>query len=426
MLANEVLKFIEENDVKFIRLAFTDLFGQLKNIAILPDQLATAFERGIVIDATAVEGCASVAGGGLLLRPDPDTLCILPWRPQSGRVCRLLCGLTTPQGEPFLADSRAILRSATEHAAQNGLQVRVSTDCEFYLFDLDEHGRLTSEPHDRGGYMDVAPMDRCEDVRRDIVLTLEQLNIRPESSHHERGPGQNEVDFHRAEPLTAADHYVAFIHAVRAVSQRYGVHATFLPKPLLNEVGNGLHVNLSFYRDGCNLFRMEGGALGDEARSAMAGVLRRLRELTLFLNPLPNSYDRLSAPDAFHRLCWSMERDQSALRIPLPQEHFARMQLSSPDPTMNVYLGFALLIEAALEGMAQNASLDAFLKGSERDVPCLPLSMEEALACAQASAFVRSVLPELVTDSYFRRARALMDEAKRDADAQIRAQILRF
>lgn len=426
MLANEVLKFIEENDVKFIRLAFTDLFGQMKNIAILPDQLATAFDRGIVIDATAVEGCAGVAGGGLLLRPDPDTLCILPWRPQSGRVCRLLCGLTTPRGEPFAADSRAILRAATEHAAQCGLQVRISTDCEFYLFDLDEHGRLTNEPHDRGGYMDVAPMDRCEDVRRDIVLTLEQLNIRPESSHHERGPGQNEVDFHRAEPLTAADHYVAFVHAVRAVSQRYGVHATFLPKPLAGEVGNGLHVNLSFYRDGRNLFRMEEGALGDEARSAMAGVLRRLREITLFLNPLPNSYDRLSARDAFHRLCWSMERDHSALRIPLPQEHFARMQLSSPDPTMNVYLGFALLIEAALEGMAQKASLDAFLEGDMPAVPCLPLSMEEAFVCARGSDFVRSVLPDLVIDSYFGRAELLMDEAKRDADAQIRAQILRF
>ena len=256
MLANEVLSFIEENDVKFIRLAFTDLFGQLRNTAILPDQLAAAMESGVAIDATAVPGCAAASGGTLLLRPDPDTLCILPWRPQSGRVCRLLCDLITPQGDPFPLDSRTLLRTAARHAKEAGLEVRIGTDCEFYLLDLDDRGRPTLEPHDHGGYMDVAPMDRCEDIRRDIVLTLEQMNIRPESSHHERGPGQNEVDFHRAEPVTAADHYVAFLHAVRSVSQRYGVHATFLPRPLSGEEGNGLHVKLSFYQDGRNLFRL--------------------------------------------------------------------------------------------------------------------------------------------------------------------------
>lgn len=193
-------------------------------------------------------------------------------------------------------DSRALLRTAARHAKEAGLEVRIGTDCEFYLLNLDDHGRPTLDPYDRGGYMDVAPMDRCEDIRRDIVLTLEQMNIRPESSHHERGPGQNEVDFHRAEPVTAADHYVAFLHAVRSVSQRYGVHATFLPRPLANEEGNGLHVKMAFYQDGRNLFRLENGHLEAMAQSAMAGVLRRLPEITLFLNPLPSSYDRLGAP----------------------------------------------------------------------------------------------------------------------------------
>ena len=426
MLAGEVLQFIEENDVKFIRLAFTDLFGQLKNIAILPDQLPAAFETGIAIDATAVDGCESVTGGDLVLKPDPDTLCILPWRPQSGRVCRLLCDLYTSQGVPFAADSRAMLRAATRHAADAGLQVRIGTDCEFYLLDLDEHGRLTMQPHDMGGYMDVAPMDRCEDVRRDIVLTLEQMNIRPESSHHERGPGQNEVDFHRAEPLTAADHYVAFLHAVRAVSQRYGVHATFMPKPLPSEAGNGLHVKLALYREGKNLFRMEDGALGAEARCCMAGILRRLPDMTLFLNPLPNSYERLGAPEAFRRLCWSMERDRSALRIPLPQERFARMQLSSPDPTMNVYIGFALLIEAALEGLRQSLPLDGFSTGADSGAPLLPLTMEEAIALAQDSAFVNAALPPAVSARYVQRAQRLLAAHSHDAAAQTRAQILRF
>lgn len=424
MLASEVLQFVEENDVKFIRLAFTDVFGQLKNIAILPGQLGTAFETGVAIDATAVDGYTHVSGGDLLLHPDPDSICILPWRPQSGRVCRLLCDLSTPDGQPFQPDSRAILKRATQRAANMGLQVRIGTDCEFYLFNLDEQGELTATPHDRGGYMDVAPLDRCEDVRRDIVLTLEQMNIRPESSHHERGPGQNEVDFHRAEPLAAADHYVAFMHAVRAVSSRYGVHATFMPKPLPSEVGNGLHVKLSFYRDERNLLRMEDDALGHEALCAIAGVLRRLPEITLFLNPLPNSYDRLSAPDAFSSLCWATERGTSVLRVPLPQDRFARMQLSSPDPTMNVYIGFALLIHAALDGMEQGEPAQP-----PATAPCsqsLPTTMQDALSLAQQSEFVRRVLPPAVRDAYLRRAQTLMAESARDADAQVRSQMLRF
>lgn len=425
MLANEVLSFIEENDVKFIRLAFTDLFGQLRNTAILPDQLAAAMESGVAIDATAVPGCAAASGGTLLLRPDPDTLCILPWRPQSGRVCRLLCDLITPQGDPFPLDSRTLLRTAARHAKEAGLEVRIGTDCEFYLLDLDDRGRPTLEPHDRGGYMDVAPMDRCEDIRRDIVLTLEQMNIRPESSHHERGPGQNEVDFHRAEPVTAADHYVAFLHAVRSVSQRYGVHATFLPRPLSGEEGNGLHVKLSFYQDGRNLFRLENGCLGPMARSAMAGVLRRLPELTLFLNPLPDSYDRLGAPGAFDRLCWSMARDRSALRLPLPQSRFARMQLSSPDPTMNPYVGFALLIEAALEGMADNASLEPYTVSPEQ-AERLPASLDEALALAAGSAFVRRILPGQAPECFFARARSLMECRRNDASELAFAQLLRY
>ena len=322
-------------------------------------------------------------------------------------------------------DGRALLRTAARHAREAGLEVRIGTDCEFYLLDLDDRGRPTLEPHDQGGYMDVAPMDRCEDIRRDIVLTLEQMNIRPESSHHERGPGQNEVDFHRAEPVTAADHYVAFLHAVRSVSQRYGVHATFLPRPLAGEEGNGLHVKLSFYQDGRNLFRLENGRLEPMARSAMAGVLRRLAEITLFLNPLPGSYDRLGACGAFNRLCWSMERDRSALRIPLPQSRFARMQLSSPDPTMNPYIGFALLIEAALEGMAENASLEPYCVSPDQ-AKTLPASMDEALALACGSGFVHRVLPGEAPECFFARARSLMESSRGNASELARRQLLRY
>lgn len=425
MLANEVMRFIEENDVKFIQLAFTDLFGQLKTIAILPDQLFQAFEEGVAFDPVALEGCGKDPGGDLLLKPDPDTLCVLPWRPQSGRVCRLICDLITSNGQPWQGDCRAVLRRAMAQAEAAGLEVRIGTDCEFYLFDLDERGQVTLQPHDEGGYLDVAPMDRCEDVRRDICLTLEQMNMRPESSHHERGRGQNEVDFHRAEPMAAADHYVAFIYAVRTVASRYGVHATFLPKPLMGEVGNGLHVSVSFYREDKNLFRMENGVLSPEARSAMAGVLRRLPEITLFLNQLPNSYERLSDSDGFFsHLRWSFQRETSALRVPLPQEHFARMQLSSPDPTMNVYLGFALLIRAALEGIGQRLALADGLeygKGADRS---LPLNMEQALTLAEGSDFVKAALPEAVTRRYFAHAREMME--CKDKAKLLREQMLRY
>ncbi|MDD3334694.1 MAG: glutamine synthetase family protein [Eubacteriales bacterium] len=423
MLAYEVLQFIEENDVKFIRLTFTDLFGQLKNIAILPDQLTQALEEGIAFDAMAVEGCRGITDGDLLLKPDADTLCMLPWRPQSGRVCRMICDLTTGDGMPVEADSRALLRKAVERAADKGLDVRIGTDCEFYLFNMDDRGQPTMEPHDNGGYLDVAPLDQCEDVRREICLMLEQMNMRPESSHHERGRGQNEVDFHRAEPLSAADHYVGFVHAVRSIAPRYGVHATFMPKPLAGEIGNGLHVGLSFYRGDVNLFRMENGSLSREARQAMAGVLRRLPEITLFLNPQPNSYDRLCGEDAFFRyLRWSFRRETSALWIPQPQEHFARMQLSSADPTMNVYLGFALLIHAALEGMAENLP-DEIGQGGEET---LPLSMSQALRLARESEFVKAVLPASVRECYFTRAEKLADLSPDEKDRWLQKQLLRY
>ncbi len=416
MLCSEVLSFIEENDVKFIRLAFLDLFGRLKNIAILPSQLSRAFDAGIPLDAAAVDGFGCAPGGELLLRPDPATFCILPWRPQAGRVCRLLCDVVTPDGEPFLCDARRLLRQAVSGAEELGLSVRIGSECEFYLFEADEHGNITDRPQDRAGYLDVAPFDRGEDVRRDICLTLESMNIRPESSHHERGPGQNEVDFHRADPLTAADHLIAFHNAVRTVASRYGLRASFLPKPLQEEIGNGLHINLSLYRGQQNLFRMQEGRLGREAGFALAGVLRRLPEMSLFLNTLPNSYDRLCDPGAPRRVCWSTARDESAVRVPVPQDRFARMQLRSADPACNAYLAFALLICAAVEGISGEESLAAFPQGGDAASALLPDNMHDAIVAAGGSAFIRRTLPAEVTRCYLERAERLL--AAHQSDTQ--------
>ena len=426
MLAQDVLGFLEENDVKFVRLAFLDLFGRLKNVAIQPDLLAQAFETGIPFDATAIDGFTCAADGDLLLRPDPETLCMLPWRPQASRVCRLLCDILTPDGKPYAADPRAMLKQATALANAAGLSVRIGSECEFYLFEADERGGITSRPQDRAGYLDVSPMDRGEDVRREISLTLASMNIQPESSQHERGPGQNRIDFHRADPLTSADHQVAFHNAVRTIAARYGLRASFMPKPLPEEVGNAFRINISFYRDRNNLFRMENGKLNDEARHAMAGVLNRLPDMTLFFNPLPNSYDRLTDEDTPNRVCWSTCRGRNALRLPLPQHHFARMQVASPDATSNAYLVYALIILAALEGIANREELPAPSGMDCSDRPLLPESLPEALSVARQSAFIARVLPPCVVDAFLCGGDTLLRLDRLDKTSLFNKQFERF
>ena len=409
MLAQEIMDFLEENDVKFVRLAFPDLFGKLKNIAIQPDLIAEAFEQGIPFDSTAVGGFqASSETGDLMLRPDPETLCILPWRPQAGRVCRLLCDVQTPDGKPYEGDTRGILRQAKELANERGYSIRIGAECEFYLFEADEQGGITNRPQDSGSYLDVAPLDRGEDVRREICLTLLSMNIRPERSHHERGPGQNEIDFHRADPLTGADHLMAFHNAVRTIAARYGLSASFMPKPLPDEYGNAFKVNFALFQERRNLFRMEKGELLPEAKAAMAGVLNRLPDMTLFLNPIPNSYDRLTDGETPNRVCWSHQRNLNAVRVPLPQHRFARMQVTSADSLSNAYLAYALIIRAALEGIERNEALPPAVTSGWKELPMLPESLTAAIAAARGSDFIKRSLPESVLETFLRNAENML------------------
>ncbi len=408
MLAQEVMDFLEENDVKFVRLAFPDLFGKLKNIAIQPELLPEAFEHGVPFDSEAINGLSAGKRDNLLLRPDPETLCILPWRPQSGRVCRLLCDVLTADGKLYDGDTRGILRRAKEQAKSRGYSIRIGAECEFYLFEADEQGRITNRPQDRGSYLDVAPLDRGEDVRREICLTLLSMNIRPEVSHHERGPGQNEIDFHRADPLTGADHLVAFHNAVRTIATRYGLSASFMPKPLPDEFGNAFKVNFALFKDRKNLFEMENGELLPEAKAAMAGVLNRLSDITLFLNPIPNSYDRLTDGETPNRVCWSHERNLNAVRVPLPQHRFARMQITSADSLSNAYLAYALIIHAALEGIERGEELPKAVDSGFADMPVLPESLNAAIIAARNSDFVKRSLPQCVIDSFLYKAEELM------------------
>lgn len=403
----EVLRFVEENDVKFIRLAFCDLYGRLKNISIQPGELGRAFTEGIPFDAAAVRGFSD-AQGDLHLMPDPATLSVLPWRPQSGRVIRMFCDLMYPDGTPYESYGRAVLRRAVEKAAAQGYTMHVAPKCEFYLFEADEKGFITLAPQDRAGYMDVAPYDKGENVRREICLALEAMHIQPESSHHEQGPGQNEIDFKHADALTAADQLVAFKDVVRSIAAANGLRASFLPKPMPDKNGNGQHVNLFLFKDGSNIFSRTGNDLGSEALYAMGGILRRVKEITLFCNPLPNSYLRLGVFGAPGFISWSYGNRSHLIRIPDAWGQDARLELRSPDPAANPYLLFTLLLEAALEGIQNKTEPGPALVGPinranpDPSLVLLPKDLGEAIALARDSAFLKAVLPETTLESYIR------------------------
>ncbi len=413
MTEQEVLEFVEENDVKFIRLAFVDLFGALKNISIMPTQMHRALNGSVSFDASAVKGFCDISHSELFLRPDPKTITLLPWRPQTGRVARMMCDCLTPDGKPFEGYSREILRRQVEKARALGLTFRIGTEYEFYLFQADEAGNITLQPQDRAGYMDVSPLDKGENVRRDICLTLENMNITPESSHHEQGPGQNEIDFHYAGALTAADHAMSFKTAVRTIANQYGLCASFMPKPLRDESGNGLHINLSIERGGVNIFAQENGKLSNDAQHAIAGILSRIREISLFLNPLPSSYQRLGCCEAPKRINWSFGNRSQLVRIPAAEAGSGRMELRSPDPACNPYLAFALVLAAAMEGITEVTPLQEPLKDSGE----LPDNLEEAIALASKSSFIREVLPESVIEAYLEEKRKTAARYEADANA---------
>ena len=347
----EVLRFVQENDVKFIRLAFSDMFGIQKNISVMPDELPRAFETGISFDASAVRGFLNVEQSDLFITPDPSTLSILPWRPSHGRVVRLFCNVNYPDGRPFEGSSRHILQRAVKEAAQMGYVCKIGAECEFYLFETDEKGNPTMNPHDLGGYCDIAPNDKGENVRREICLTLEEMGIHPEASHHEQGPGQNEIDFKYSDAMTAADNLLTFKAAVKSIAARNGLYASFMPKPLPDKSGSGLHVNLSLSQGGRNIFKTapdEGHC--PEAEHFMAGVLDHIREITVFLNPLTNSYARFGAFEAPRYLSWSHQNRSQLIRIPAATGAQSRMELRSPDPSCNPHLAFAMLLQAGATG----------------------------------------------------------------------------
>ena len=393
--AQEVIQYAREEKVKFVRLAFSDVYGRQKNVTIMASELERAFDSGIAFDASAVPGFGGEVRSDLFLHPDPATLAEQPWRPENGRLVRMFCDIRCPDGSPFEADCRHILRRAVRDAEAAGCTFAFGSELEFYLFRLDENGEPTRIPYDRAGYMDIAPEDRGENIRREICLTLEQMGIRPESSHHEEGPSQNEIDFRYSEPLSAADNSLTFLSVVRSVAAANGLCADFSPKPLPEHPGSGLHINLS----------VRGGAEGAEPLNyVIAGILEHIGALTLFLNPCEDSYLRLGGRKAPRYISWSSENRSQLIRIPAAQGEFRRAELRSADPTANPYLAFALLIRAGLDGIERRLTLpepaDFNLYTAPPEVLSrykrLPASLAEAAAAAQASPEVARWLPEPV------------------------------
>jgi len=404
----DIAEFVRENDVKFIRLGFCDLFGFQKNISIMPDELTSAFESGVSFDAHAVKGFRDVTESDLFLFPDPSTLTILPWRPGPGRVARFYCDIRNPDGEAFPHDTRTLLKAVEARCEKMGYVCKIGAECEFYLFKSGEDGEPTDTPIDRGGYFDISPIDKGENIRREICLTLEEMGIKPESSHHEQGPGQNEIDFKFSGALNCADNIMTFKSVVKAIAARNGLYASFMPKPVQNAAGSGMHINLSLTQNGRNIFRNRSEGHSKVAESFIAGILSKAPDITLFLNPLVNSYERFGEFEAPEYVSWSHQNRSQLVRIPAATGEKVRMELRSPDPSLNPYLAFALIISAGLDGIESGTPLpppsDIDLYAADenltKDFVKLPNTLDKAIASAESSDFVKDVIGDELLNKY--------------------------
>ena len=411
----DILAMVEENGVKFIRLQFTDILGTLKNVAITDRQLEKALNNQCMFDGSSINGFVRVEESDMYLRPDLDTFVIFPWRPQQGKVARLICDVYMPDGTPFEGDPRYILKKAINKAEAMGYTMNVGPECEFFLFEVDNDGNPTLKTNDKGSYFDLGPIDLGENARRDMTLALEDMGFEIETSHHEVAAGQNEIDFKYADALVTADNVTTFKYVVKSIAQRHGLYATFMPKPLHGVNGSGMHVNISLIKDGKNAFYNEEDQLGlsSVAYNFIAGVLKHIKEICPITNPLVNSYKRL-VPDyeAPVYITWSAKNRSPLIRVPSAREEGTRIELRSPDPSSNPYLVLACLLLAGLEGIKYNleppkcVDKNIFdLNREERkreNIESLPESLHEAVAYMQKSDLVKEALGKNTFEYYIR------------------------
>ncbi len=410
---DDIIRLVEEEDVEFIRLQFTDMFGNLKNIAITANQLEKALDNRCMFDGSAIDGFVGIEESDMYLHPDFSTLEIFPWRPQQGKVARMICDVYRSDGQPFEGDPRLILKKAIREAAEMGYTFEVGPECEFFLFNTDENAMPTTDTHEQAGYFDIGPLDGGENARRDIVMTLEDMGLIIEASHHEMAPAQHEIDFRYDEALATADNIMTFKLAVRTIAKRHGLHATFMPKPKYGVNGSGMHINMSLRKDGKNIFedKKDPNGLSKEAYYFIGGIMKHVKGMAAITNPLVNSYKRLvpgyAAPVY---IAWSATNRSPLIRIPAEGGSGTRIELRSPDSAANPYLTLAVCLQAGLDGIKNKIeppkSVDCniyTMSDEEREalkIENLPGTLIEAVEEMKKDSFILDVLGDHIAGKY--------------------------
>ena len=409
----DIIRMLDENDVKFIRLQFTDIFGTPKNVAITDRQIRRALENECMFDGSSIEGFVRIEESDMYLHPDLDTFMLYPWHTEHGHIARLICNVCLPGGVEFPGDPRYILRKTLREAADVGYTFNVGPECEFFLFNMDDNGYPTTTTFDRAGYFDLGPGDVGEQARREICMNLEEMGFEIETSHHECAMAQHEIDFRYAEALTSADNIVTFKMVVKSIASQHGLWATFMPKPIYGQAGSGLHVNMSLFRDGKNSFydpSKENG-LSDVALHFIAGIMKHIKGITALCNPLVNSYKRLvPGYEAPCSIAWTVSNRSSLIRVPAARGNGTRVELRSPDPACNPYLVFAALLAAGLEGIRTRLPAPEAIIQNIFDMPQeervargiedLPADLHEALCELKKDEFLCEVLGDHIIDKY--------------------------
>lgn len=424
----DIMELVQDEDVEFIRLQFTDMFGSLKNVAITASQLEKALDNKCMFDGSSIEGFVRIEESDMYLYPDLNTLEIFPWRPQQGKVARLICDVYRPNGEPFEGDPRYILKRAVKEAADLGYSFEVGPECEFFLFHTDENGLPTTLTHEQAGYFDLGPLDLGENARRDMVLTLEDMGFIIEASHHEVAPAQHEIDFRYDEALATADNIMTFKLAVKTIAKRHGLHATFMPKPKFGVNGSGMHINMSLSKDGKNIFAdtSDKNGLSKEAYYFIGGIIRHMKGMTAITNPLVNSYKRLvPGYEAPVYIAWSATNRSPLIRIPAARGEGTRIELRCPDPSANPYLALAVCLRAGLDGIVnkieppESVDCNIFSLSKEekaaKGIEAIPSTLQEAVKELEKDEFVKEVLGKHVSEKYI--------QAKKEEWAKYTAQV---
>ncbi len=415
----DIIRLVEEEDVEFIRLQFTDMFGTFKNVAITKSQLGKALDNQCMFDGSSIEGFVRIEESDMYLYPDLDTFAIFPWRPQQGKVARIICDIYRPDGQPFEGDPRYILKKTLAEAKAMGYQFDVGPECEFFLFHTDEEGRPTTTTHERAGYFDLGPVDLGENARRDMVLALEEMGFEIETSHHEVAPAQHEIDFRYGEGLAAADNIMTFKLAVRTIAKRFGLFASFMPKPKHGVNGSGMHINMSVSKEGRNIFSepSDEWGLSQEAYYFMGGLMEHMRGMAAITNPLVNSYKRLvPGYEAPMYIAWSATNRSPLIRIPASRGASTRIELRCPDPAANPYLALAVCLAAGLDGIRRKIQPPApinsnifEMRKSEKlalHIAALPADLYEAVKEMEKDALVCQVLGSHISERYAKAKKA--------------------